>query len=164
MVSCMAAIMVARLARIACVGPSGWSWQKKERAFFVCPSWKEVAGSSRSTAPHSGGSIRVHGRILAAIEAGQPVARSTLRKALLAMSHGTGTRFDVDALIVDQRTAKPSVMARPSCADREAYRRNRPGRLSSKPARDGPSIEQKDGRLTLSRSSQRFMTPWLTVR
>jgi hypothetical protein len=120
MVSCMAAIMVARLARIACVGPSGWSWQKKERAFFVCPSWKEVAGSSRSTAPHSGGSIRVHGRILAAIEAGQPVARSTLRKALLAMSRGTGTRFDVDALIVDQRTAKPSVMARPSCADREA--------------------------------------------
>jgi hypothetical protein len=30
--------------------------------------------------------------------------------------------------------------------------------------RDGPSIEQKDRRLTLSRSSQRFMTLRLTVR
>jgi hypothetical protein len=81
--------------------------KKKDRAFFVCPSWKEVRGTSRGTTPHSDGSIRVHGRILAAIEAGQPVARSTLRKALLAIGHTTGTMFDVDALIVDQRTTKP---------------------------------------------------------
>lgn len=80
--------------------------KKKDRAFFVCPGWKDVAGtSSRGAAPHAGGAIRVHGRILAAIEAGQPVARSTLRKALLAVSQATGTIFDVDALIVDQRTA-----------------------------------------------------------
>ncbi len=79
--------------------------KKKERAFFVCPSWKDVAGtSSRNVALPGGSALRVHGRILAAIEAGQPVARSTLRKALLAVSHATGTMLDVDALIVDQRT------------------------------------------------------------
>jgi hypothetical protein len=77
---------------------------KKDRSFFVCPSWKEVIGTSRSTAPYSDESIRVHGRILAAIETGQPIARSRLHKALLAVSHTTGTMFDADALIVDKRT------------------------------------------------------------
>jgi hypothetical protein len=80
--------------------------KKKDRTFFICPGWKEVLGASRSTAAHSDESIRAHGRILAAIEAGQRVARSTLRKALLAVSHTTGTMFDVDAMIVDQRTAR----------------------------------------------------------
>jgi hypothetical protein len=81
--------------------------KKKERAFFVCPSWKDVVRSCRSTAPHPDGAIRVHSRILAAIETGQPVARSTLRRALLAVSQATGTMLDIDGLMVDQRNAKP---------------------------------------------------------
>ncbi len=36
---------------------------------------------------------------------GLALARSTLRKALLAVSHATGTMLDVDALIVDQPPA-----------------------------------------------------------
>jgi len=79
--------------------------RKKDRAFFICPRWNEVAeapgigASSRSTP------IRVNDRILAAIKRGQPVARSTLRKALLAASQASGSVFDVDAYIVDQRAA-----------------------------------------------------------
>jgi hypothetical protein len=76
--------------------------KKKERAFFVCPRWKEVTDAPRmghaSPPP-------IHERTLAAIEAGRPVARSTLRKALMAVRRANGSMFDVDAYIVDQRTA-----------------------------------------------------------
>jgi hypothetical protein len=75
--------------------------KKKDRAFFVCPRWNEVANASGVA-----GQIRVHGKILTAITIGQPVARSTLRKALLAVSHVSGSMFDVDAYIVDQRAAR----------------------------------------------------------
>jgi hypothetical protein len=34
---------------------------------------------------------------------GRPVARSTLRKALLAVRQASGSMFDIDAYIVDQR-------------------------------------------------------------
>ena len=49
--------------------------------------------------------IGVHPKTLAAIKQGQPLARSTLRKALTVVSHATGSMCDVDAYIVDRRTA-----------------------------------------------------------
>jgi hypothetical protein len=73
--------------------------KKKDRAFFICPRWDEIAGVS--------GSPRVHEKSVAAIKQGQPVARSTLRKALLAVRQASGSMFDVDAYIVDQRIAGP---------------------------------------------------------
>jgi len=79
--------------------------KKKDRAFFVCPRWSEVAPR-----PHDGSSgtpPRVNGKTLAAIEGGRPVARSTLCKALLAARQASGSVFDVDAYIVDQRTLRP---------------------------------------------------------
>ena len=48
--------------------------------------------------------IHVNGKVLTAIKGGQPVARSTLRKALLAAGQASGSVIDVDAYIVDQRT------------------------------------------------------------
>ncbi len=79
--------------------------KKKDRAFFICPRWNEVADTSRlaasSTTP-----IRANEKNLTAIRAGRPVARSTLRKALLAARQASGSMFDVDAYIVDQRTAQ----------------------------------------------------------
>ncbi len=71
-----------------------------DRAFFTCPRWEEIAGIPKDAAS---GPARVHEKSLAAIRQGQPVARSTLRKALLAMRRTTGSMFDVDAYIVDQR-------------------------------------------------------------
>ena len=82
--------------------------KKKDRAFFVCPRWDEVA-----TAPHRADNALVSGsspgsaKNLLAIRNGQPVARSTLRKALQAVRQASGVMFDVDAYIVDQRTLPP---------------------------------------------------------
>jgi len=75
--------------------------KKKDRAFFICPRWSEVADLPQLAAP-----IRVNAKTLAAIKAGQPVARSTLRKALLAVRQASGSMFDVNACIVDQRTTQ----------------------------------------------------------
>ncbi len=70
--------------------------RKKERAFFVCPNWAEVPGAVDA------GRI-VNAKTLAAIAAGRPVARSALRTALMAALRASGTIFDVDMYIVDQR-------------------------------------------------------------
>ena len=81
--------------------------KKKERAFFVCPRWNEVA-----TARCLAGNAVVSGltpgstKIVLAIKNGQPVARSTLRKALQAVREASGVMFDADAYIVDQRTLR----------------------------------------------------------
>ena len=81
--------------------------KKKDRAFFICPRWNEVAGASRTGAPGVTTTIRINEKALTAIAADRPVARSTLRKALLAVRQASGSMFDVDAYIVDQRTARP---------------------------------------------------------
>jgi hypothetical protein len=81
--------------------------KKKDRAFFICPRWKEVADASRTGASGMPTPIHVNEKTLAAIKAGRPVARSTLRKALLAACQASGEIFDLDAYIVDQRSAHP---------------------------------------------------------
>ena len=79
--------------------------KKKDRAFFICPRWNEIADVSRLEASSMTTPIRANEKNLAAIRAGRPVARSTLRKALLAARQASGAMFDVDGYIVDQRTA-----------------------------------------------------------
>ena len=80
--------------------------KKKDRAFLICPRWNEVADTSRIGAPGMTTPIHVNEKNLTAIKGGRPVARSTLRKALLAARQASGSMFDVDAYIVDQRTAQ----------------------------------------------------------
>ncbi len=79
--------------------------KKKDRAFFICPRWNEVTDAPRIGMSGISTPIRVHEKTLAAINGGRPVARSTLRKALLAARQASGSMFDVDAYIVDQRAA-----------------------------------------------------------
>ena len=80
--------------------------KKKDRAFFVCPRWHEVA------APHAAGSVPPGraapgaSKIIAAIRSGQPVARSTLRKALQDARQSSGVMFDIDDYMVDRRTTQ----------------------------------------------------------
>lgn len=81
--------------------------KKKDRAFFICPRWNEVAGGNATPGAGPRGPSRVHDKVVAAIKSGQPVARSTLRKALLAVRHASGSVLDVDVYIVDQRATKP---------------------------------------------------------
>ena len=80
--------------------------KKKDRAFFICPRWNEVADASRIGASSMTTPIHFNKKNLAAIKGGRPVARSTLRKALLAARQASGSMFDVDSYIVDQRTAE----------------------------------------------------------
>ena len=75
---------------------------KKERAFFVCPRWKDVEG----TVPAG------KDKILAAIEAGRPVVRSALHRALRAASLRAGKPIDVNAYIEDSRTGPHRVETR----------------------------------------------------
>jgi hypothetical protein len=82
--------------------------KKKDRAFFICPRWNEVVGTLRIGASGRVTPIRINEKILATIKGGRPVARSTLRKALLALRQASGSMFDVDAYIVDQRTEHSS--------------------------------------------------------
>jgi hypothetical protein len=79
--------------------------KKKDRAFFICPRWNEVADTARIGARGVVTPIRVHEKHLAAINEGRPVARSTLRKALVAARQASGSMFDIDSYIVDQRSA-----------------------------------------------------------
>jgi hypothetical protein len=79
--------------------------KKRDRAFFICPRWNEVTDTAGIGASGISTPIRVHEKTLAAIKGGRPVAGSTLRKALLAARQASGSMFDVDAYIVDQRTA-----------------------------------------------------------
>jgi hypothetical protein len=75
--------------------------KKKDRAFFICPRWSELATTFR--AGESG--IGINAKTLTAIKEGQPVARSTLRRALEAARVASGSMFDVDAYIIDRRSA-----------------------------------------------------------
>ena len=81
--------------------------KKKDRAFFICPRWNEVVEPLRIGGTGISTPIRVNEKTLAAIKGGRPVARSTLRKALLAARQASGSMFDIAAYIVDQRTAHP---------------------------------------------------------
>ena len=65
--------------------------KKKDRAFFICPRWNEVADTYRIGASGMTSPIHVHEKTLAAIKEGRPVARSTLRKALLAARQASGS-------------------------------------------------------------------------
>lgn len=75
--------------------------KKKDRAFFVCPRWNEVAPEGAAIDAKT----LTDAKTLAAIKAGRPVARSTLRRALIAVRRATGSMFDVDSYVVDQRSA-----------------------------------------------------------
>jgi hypothetical protein len=79
--------------------------KKKKRSFFICPRWAEIA---HATAGETSGAppVPINEKTLAAIKAGQPVARSTLRKALLTARAASGSTFDVDVYIVDGRVAR----------------------------------------------------------
>jgi hypothetical protein len=95
-----------------CVSGATTEWnkqqmaKKKDRAFFVCPRWNELAGDKPAGSPGVTAPIRVHAKTRAAIKEQRPVARSTLRKALTAVRHATGLMFDADVYIEDQRATR----------------------------------------------------------
>ena len=79
--------------------------KKEDRAFFICPRWNEVAQGLPIEASGAAPSMGVNEKTLIAIAQGRPVARATLRKALLAVRQASGSMFDVYDYMADQRTA-----------------------------------------------------------
>lgn len=79
--------------------------KKKDRAFFVRPRWNEV-DAAPAALDETVNSARVAAKTLAAIKAGRPLARSTLRKALLAIRGANTPVSEIDSYIVDQRVAR----------------------------------------------------------
>ena len=80
--------------------------KEKDRAFFICPRWNEVADASRIGASGMTTPIHFNEKNLAAIKGGRPVSRSTLRKALLAARQASGSMFDADVYSEDQRATR----------------------------------------------------------
>jgi len=80
--------------------------KKKDRAFFICPRWNEVADTARIGMSGMTTPIHVNEKTLAAIKGGAARRSIHARKALLAARQASGSMFDVDAYIVDQRTAQ----------------------------------------------------------
>lgn len=79
--------------------------KKKDRAFFVCPRWNEVDAAQAALA-ETAKPVRVAATTVAAIKAGRPLARSTLREALLAIRGANMPISEIDSYIVDQRVAR----------------------------------------------------------
>lgn len=80
--------------------------KKRDRGYFVCPRWHEIADMARQQTSELTFPIYINQKTLGAIENGRPLARSTLRKALLAARYVSGSMFDVDVYIVDQRVGR----------------------------------------------------------
>ena len=82
---------------------------ENEGARFAClPSLERSCGRAADHGQFDRGRAGTWiGEDHAGYKNGQPVARSTLRKALLAVRQASGMMFDVDACIVDQRTMQP---------------------------------------------------------
>ena len=76
--------------------------KKRDRAFFICPRWREVLAETRQVDGQTI-DINLSPRTSAAIEEGSPVACSTLRKALFAVRRASGSMFDINDFIVDRR-------------------------------------------------------------
>ena len=81
--------------------------KKKDRAFFTCPRWNEIADGLGRDASGERTTLPIHPRTLAALQGGRPLARSTLRHALLAARRSGGKLFEVEQYITDQRVSGP---------------------------------------------------------
>lgn len=77
--------------------------RKKDRAFFICPRWRELASDSDDGALAR--ALRSHPRTIAKIAAQTPVAYATLRGVLSAVRGRSDLKLDVDSYIVDMRNA-----------------------------------------------------------
>ena len=78
--------------------------KKRDREFFICPRWQEVVEAAETVIAGETIDLDLHPKTMAAIKAGRPLARSTVRKALFAVRRASGSMFDVDDLIEDRRT------------------------------------------------------------
>jgi hypothetical protein len=77
--------------------------RKKERAFFICPRWRElVGGADKETLARA---LRSAPRTIEKIATQNPVAYATLHGVLAALRGSRDIKLDVESCIVDTRSA-----------------------------------------------------------
>jgi len=85
-------------------GRSAAMSKKKDRAWFVCPQWGDLVSKHYASDTQAGWALKAHPAVLAKLQAGTPVPKSTALKMLRrsASRHELGTALT--GLVVDTRS------------------------------------------------------------
>ena len=75
--------------------------RKKDRAFFVCPRWNELAAAADKASLAR--KLHSNARTIEKIAAQTPVTYATLRGVLAEYRASNDIKLDVDSYIVDKR-------------------------------------------------------------
>jgi hypothetical protein len=79
--------------------------KKKDRAWFVCPQWAELASGHYATDTDAGRALKTDTKVLTKLRVGTPVPKSTVLKVLrrYGSRHALGTALT--DLVVDTRSS-----------------------------------------------------------
>jgi hypothetical protein len=78
--------------------------KKKDRAWFVCPQWAELASQHYVDDDKAGQSLKADPKVLGKLRSRTPVAKSTLLKMLHRFAKLHHPRIEADSLVVDTRS------------------------------------------------------------
>jgi hypothetical protein len=78
--------------------------KKKDRAWFVCPQWAELASQYYVDDDEAGQSLKADPKVLGKLRSRTPVAKSTLLKMLHRFAKLHDPRIEADSLVVDTRS------------------------------------------------------------
>ncbi len=78
--------------------------KKKDRAWFVCPQWAELASQHYASDAEAGRALKADPKVLAKLRAGTPVPKSTMLKMLRRYQSRHGLEATVTDLVVDTRS------------------------------------------------------------
>jgi hypothetical protein len=78
--------------------------KKKNRAWFVCPHWAVLVSSRYRSDAEASRALRTDPRVLARLRSREPVAKSTLLRALQAFACAHDVGSPLADLIIDTRS------------------------------------------------------------
>jgi hypothetical protein len=78
--------------------------KKKDRAWFVCPQWAELASQHYVDDDEAGQSLKTDPKVLGKLRSRTPVAKSTLLKMLHRFAKLHDPRIEAASLVVDTRS------------------------------------------------------------
>ncbi len=77
--------------------------KKKDRAWFVCPTWTDLISPHYASDLDAAGALDSDPKLLTKLRAGMPVAKSSLLKILRRFASRHDLESPVADLVVDQR-------------------------------------------------------------
>jgi hypothetical protein len=79
--------------------------KKNERAFYTCPTFKQLREAQYDSVAEASRGLGVSDKTLAKLENGKPLARATILKVLRVYKAKHDPALNFDERIVDTRTA-----------------------------------------------------------